>query len=50
MSKIRKQKHFVPFLKEYRMSRDCKVYIGDLDPEVDKREVEDAFGKIGQLK
>jgi len=32
------------------MARECKVYIGDLDPQVDKREVEDAFGKIGQLK
>ena len=29
---------------------DTKVYIGDLDPDVEKREVEDTFSKIGALK
>ena len=32
------------------MGEESKVYIGDLDPQVEKHEVEDAFGKIGALK
>merc|ERR1712026_496895 len=29
---------------------ECKVYVGDLDPRTDKREVEEPFAKIGPLK
>ena len=29
---------------------DAKVYVGDLDPQVEKHEVEETFGKIGTLK
>ena len=29
---------------------DAKVYVGDLDPRADKREVEEPFAKIGPLK
>lgn len=29
---------------------DAKVYIGDLDPNVEKQEVEEVFGKIGPLR
>lgn len=29
---------------------DAKVYVGDLDPQVEKTEVEETFGKIGTLK
>ena len=27
----------------------CKIYVGELDPEAEKREVEDAFAKIGPI-
>lgn len=32
------------------MSNPCKVYVGELDPKAEKREVEDCFAKIGPLR
>lgn len=28
----------------------CKVYVGDLDPKAEKREIEDCFSKIGPIR
>jgi len=28
----------------------CKVYVGELDPKAEKREIEDCFSKIGPIK